>query len=137
MKKTNKIREKVIGLSGGVSGILSFLGSYQVCHNICLILIAMLALIGISVVGMPLLFLTKVALPFWIIAFLLLLVTLFIYFKRRCISGKIMLFNSGLVIAGVPFKQVQSYSFYFMIIGGLFVLVSLIIYVKEKYHKRH
>ena len=62
----NFITEKAATLSSSFSGALSFLGGYQVCHNVCLGIIALLSLIGITIVGMPLLFLTKVAIPFWI-----------------------------------------------------------------------
>jgi len=135
MKKSKHIQEKAVGISSGVSGAVSALGSYQVCHNICLGLIALLSIIGITIVGMPLLFLTKVAIPFWITAFLLLLVTLYFYFTKKCISKNLILFNSGLIIAGVPFKQVQNFSKVFIVIGGLLVLSSLIFYFKNKLYQ--
>ncbi|MEK6861997.1 MAG: hypothetical protein AABY07_08590 [Nanoarchaeota archaeon] len=135
-KKFRYLKEKTVGVSSSISGATSVLGSYQICHNICLGLIALLSIIGITLVGMPLLFLTKVAIPFWIIAFLLLILTLFFYFKKGCISKKLIIFNSGLIIAGIPFKQVLHFSKYFMIIGGLFVTYSLILYFMDKF-KRH
>ena len=67
LKKT--VKEKGTGVLGIFSGIASFLGSYQVCHSACLALISLLSLVGITVAGMPLLFLTQVAIPFWITAF--------------------------------------------------------------------
>lgn len=138
-KKFRYLKEKTVGVSSSISGATSVLGSYQICHNICLGLIALLSIIGITLVGMPLLFLTKVAVPFWIIAAVLLIITLFFYFKRKCISKKLILFNSGLIIAGVPFKQVRNFNKYFMILGGLFVIYSLILYLKDKFkkHKNH
>ena len=64
----NTIKEKVMGATGSVSGVASVFGSWQVCHNICLGLIAVLAVLGVTVTGMPLLFLTKWAIPLWTIA---------------------------------------------------------------------
>jgi len=128
----NKVKEKFIGLAGSASGITSILGSWQVCHNLCLGIIAILAIFGITVIGMPLLFLTKVALPFWIIAVSLFLFILYIYFKKHCISSKLMLFNFGLIIAGIPFQSLQSFSQLFWIIGGTLVVVSISLFVKDK-----
>ena len=133
--KSKNVKEKAISVSSGVSGAVSLLGGYQVCHNICLGIITLLSIIGITVVGMPLLFLTKVAVPFWIVAFLLLMITLFFYYKKKCISKKLILFNSGLIIAGIPFKQVQNFSIIFMITGGLFVLCAFYLFINGKFKK--
>ena len=132
MKPARRFKEKVIGLGGSLSGVTSFLGSYQVCHNLCMGAIALLSVIGIAVVGMPLLFLTKVAVPFWIAAVSLLLVTLFVYLKKRCLSGKLLVFNSGLVVAGVPFRELQHFSLLFWSVGGALVTLSLILFLKDK-----
>ena len=133
--KSKFINEKAIGFSGSVSGATSFLGSYQVCHNLCLWLITLLSLLGITVVGMPLLFLTKVAVPFWTVAFILLLISLYFYYTMKCISKKLLLINTGLIIAGIPFKQFYSYRSYLMIIGTIFVIYGIFLYFKDKYRK--
>ncbi len=130
------IKEKVIGATGSVSGVTSILGSWQVCHNLCLGVIVLLSLIGITVIGMPLLFLTKIAIPLWITAFLLLLVTIGIYLKKRCISNRFILFHSGLVIAGVPFQPLQAYSTLFWIIGGMLGIAGISLFIKDKIQKR-
>ncbi len=89
--KTHK--EKFLNLFSGLSGSLSFLGGWQVCHNLCLGIIALLSLIGITFVGMPLLFLNQYAVYFWSIALLLLIPTLIMYWKnRKCMSTKLILF---------------------------------------------
>ena len=85
------LKEKLIGATGSVSGAASILGSWQICHNICLGLIAALSLIGVTVVGMPLLFLTKIAVPVWSIAVLLLIITTLIYLKKPCISRNLII----------------------------------------------
>ncbi len=131
----NKLVEKTGSVTSAVSGTMSFLGSYQVCHNICLGIIALLSLIGITVVGMPLLFLTKVAIPFWIAAVVLFVITLMFYFKKRCISKSLLMLNSGIIIAGIPFKAVQSYSLIFWITGGSLVILSLLFFIKRKIAK--
>ena len=119
-------KEKLLGISGGFSGSLSVLGSYQVCHNVCMGLISLLTLLGFTVAGMPLLFLTKIAIPFWMIAVMLLITMILLkYAKNMNISEKALLLNSGLIIAGTPFQQVQQFNYIFWIIGGVLVLFSI------------
>lgn len=126
------IKEKITGAAGSITGITSIAGSWQVCHNICLGIIALLGAIGIAVTGMPLIFLTRLAVPFWIIAFVLLSITTGLYIKKKCISKKLLIFNSGLVIAGIPFEALQKFKIVFWAIGGLFAAASLYLFVLDK-----
>ena len=131
------IKDKILGASGSLSGTLSFLGSYQVCHNACLALVAFLTLLGFSVAGMPLLFLTKVAVPFWIAAVAALFLILILkYGKGFNFSEKIILLNSGLVIAGIPFQQLEKFNYIFWIIGGILVVFGIGWYVHDKFKEK-
>ena len=131
------LKEKILGTSGSLTGSLSFLGSYQVCHNVCLALIAFLTFLGFTVAGMPLLFLTKVAIPFWIAAVLLLSVMMILNYKKIIhISDKVILLNSGLIIAGIPFQPIQRFNYVFWVIGGILVVFSIGWYVYEKVGKK-
>ena len=134
----NNIKDKILGASGSLTGSLSFLGSYQVCHNACLALVAFLTFLGFTVAGMPLLFLTKVAIPFWTAAILLLSIMMILKYKKIIhISDKVILLNSGLIIAGMPFQQVQNFNYIFWIAGGVLVIFSVgwYIYGKVNYKK--
>ena len=132
----NSIKDRILGASGSITGSLSFLGGYQVCHNACLALVAFLTFLGFTVAGMPLLFLTKVAVPFWIAALLLLTVTIILNYKKIMkISNKMLLLNSGLIIAGTPFQQVQTFNYIFWITGGVLVALSIGWYFYEKIRK--
>ena len=134
IKIGNGIKEKVLGAAGSISGGLSFLGGYQVCHNVCMGLISLLTLLGFTVAGMPLLFLTKVAVPFWTVAVMLLSTMMLLkYVKKMNISEKALLLNSGLIIAGTPFQQVQQFNYIFWIVGGVLVVFSIGWYVYEKF----
>lgn len=135
-KKAKSVKERIVAVSGSLSGITSFLGSYQVCHNVCMSTIALLSLIGITVVGMPLLFLTKVAVPFWTAAVALLLITVLIYVKKRCVSEKLIIFNSGLIVAGVPFQPFQKSSLILWSVGGALVALSIILFFKTNFSKK-
>lgn len=125
-------KEKLIGATGTLSGFTSILGSWQVCHNICLGIIFALSIVGITITGMPLLFLTKIAVPLWTIAVLLLLATIILYQTRKCISKNLIILNAGLVIAGIPFKNMQQYSVFFWSIGGLISLAAIILFIKDR-----
>ncbi len=129
------VKGKLASLTSSVSGSLSFLGGYQVCHNVCLGIIALLSLIGITIVGMPLLFLQKVAIPLWIGAAALFAVTLGMYVKMRCLSRNLLLLNSGILLASVPFPQVKPVLPLLWITGGAMVIISLLLMVKAKLRK--
>lgn len=134
LKKT--VKEKGTGILGIFSGITSFLGSYQVCHSTCIAIISLLSLVGITIVGMPLLFLTQVAVPFWIGAFVLFGITLGIQLKKKCMSNNLILFNGGVLIAGIPFAPFQNYSIFLWIIGGSLAALSIAFFIKDKLHSR-
>ena len=131
------LKEKILGASGGISGSLSFLGGYQVCHNACLALVAFLTFLGFAAAGMPLLFLTKVATPFWIAAISLLIITLILKYKKIIsLSDKAILLNSGLIVAGVPFQQLQQFNYIFWFIGGTLTIFSIGWFLYDKIGKK-
>ncbi len=129
-------KEKIASSTSTLSGVMSFLGGYQVCHSVCLAIVSLLSLIGITLVGMPLLFLTKVAVPFWIAAVILLAITTLMYLKMRCISRYLLLLNAGILIAGVPFAPFQRYSLALWGVGGSLAVVGLLLFIQEKRRKK-
>ncbi|MDI6720979.1 MAG: hypothetical protein QMD85_01220 [Candidatus Aenigmarchaeota archaeon] len=129
-KNLNK-KEKALSAFSGISGGLSFLGGWQVCHNLCLGIIALLSLIGITVAGMPLLFLTQYAIYFWSAAVLLLVPTLIMYWKnRKCMSGRLVMLNAGIVTASVPF--LQNYQILFWAVGGFLIVASVFLFLRNR-----
>ena len=81
-------------------------------------LVSFLTIIGISIVGMPLIFLQKISVPMWSIAVALLIVSYILKVKYAGISSNLLMLNTGLIIIGVPFKGVQLYAPLFWIMGG-------------------
>ena len=124
--------EKTLAASGTLSGALGFLGGYQVCHSICIALISILAVVGITLNSFPFLFLTKIAVPLWIIAAALLAVTFVVYLKKHCVSRNLLIINSGLIVAGVPFEALQAYRVLFWVVGGVIVLIGIMLFVHKK-----
>ena len=129
------IKERAIGAAGSVSGIASILGSWQACHSVCLALVGFLSILGITVVGMPLVFLTEVAMPVWTVAVILMIIAAILYIKKRCISSRLLVVNSGLIIAGIPFPFLQRFTEIFWVIGGVLVITGIFLFVKDKIHK--
>ena len=100
-------------------------------------LISVLTILGFTVAGMPLLFLTKVAIPFWALALALLIMTIILkYGKNFVFSEKIILLNLGLIIAGTPFQEVEKFNYIFWIVGGSLVLLSFGWYIYDKINKK-
>lgn len=130
------IKERIVAATGSLSGAASILGSWQVCHNVCLFIIAALGLIGITLIGMPLAFFTEIAIPMWSIAVALLLATLYMYYRKMCISRNLIVINSGLIIAGIPFQQLQKFSIFFWAIGGILALAGISLFVRERMQKK-
>ena len=134
MKKHKYFGEKTVGVSSGISGFASVLGSYQVCHALCLGVLALLSAVGIAAVGMPFFFLTKVAVYFWVGALGLLLLTFLLSLKMRCAPHKTLLLNSGLVIAGTPSSLAGEYTTYTLVVGTIGILMSITWYIHGKVH---
>lgn len=130
------VKEKLVGSVGAASGITSALGGYQVCHQLCMTVIALLGVLGITVAGMPLMFLTKVAIPFWIAAVAMLGVLGYFHIKMKCVSGKLLVFNSGLIIAGVPFAPLNQYPAVLWSIGGTLVIVAIGLHLRDRHGKK-
>ncbi len=119
-------KEKILGIGSGTSGGLSILGGSNVCHAACMSIATLLSAVGITISGMPLLFLQKVAIPFWIAAVVMLLVMIVLWkHKGLPFSPKTMLANSGFIIAGTPFQAFRSFQVYFWFIGGFIVIASI------------
>lgn len=136
-KSSTKTRkERFLSLFSGLSGGLSFLGGWQVCHNLCLGIIALLSVIGITVVGMPLLFLTQYAVYFWSAAVIILIPTFILYWKnRKCMSVKLLLLNVGIIIASIPFASLRTYQVVFWLVGGIFITSSVWMFVMPRFQK--
>lgn len=126
------VKERVSGIVGSVSGGASLMGSWQVCHNVCLGLLVALSSIGITVVGMPLAFLTELSLPLWLLAVGLFAVTGIMYLKKKCLSPALLMVNAGLILAGTPFIQTTAFVAIFWIGGGLLVAGGIAFWVRRR-----
>ena len=129
----NHKKEKYINYFSSLSGVSGVFSSYQVCHSICLGVIALLSLIGITLVGFPLLFLQKWALPLWSIALVLFSISIILNLKHKHISRNLLIFNFGAIIVGIPFENLAFLRIYFLIIGFSIIGFSLYLIIKKKF----
>ncbi len=123
-KETKK--SSIVAASGSISGAASVLGSWQVCHSICIGIIIALSTIGITISAFPLLFLTKIAGVMWGFAAVLFAITWYLYRTKGCISSNLLLLNAGLLVMGIPFKALQPFILLFYVVGGALSLSGLV-----------
>lgn len=116
---------------GSISSCAAVLGSWQICHSVCLSLIALLATIGVVIQGMPLLFFNTWQWPLWITAaaFFGLLLYLRFGLRMRSFSDQTVVGNAGLLLAGVPFGGAAQGSL--RMVGLVVVLVTLLRYLSQ------
>lgn len=129
------LKQRMVGITGSLSGVTSVLGSWQVCHTICLGLVGALGLIGITISGMPLFFLTTIAVPVWSMAAFLLAITVYLHVRKKCLPRSLLLFNSGILIAGIPFASLSQSRPVFWIVGGLIAAGGVALFIRQKITK--
>mgnify|MGYP001614207108 CR=1 FL=1 len=126
-------KEKYVSYFSSLSGASGIFSSYQVCHSICLGTIALLSLIGITLTGLPFLFLQALALPLWTIALILFVISLILYIKHKHQNMKnLLVFNFGAIIVGIPFENLVFLRTYFLVIGFSIIIFSLYLIIKKR-----
>src|SRR3989344_2552054 len=130
MKKRKQNHKRIFGIAGGVSGAGSVISAHNVCHALCLAVVAFLSVFGIIVSSDVLMWLQDYNLFFWSMGLLFLGISLvLLYIKGNCISKKMIVLNSGLLIIGFPFLQ----NLIVWIPGILIVLFSVGWYLRDKF----
>lgn len=137
LAKAKGLKEKSLSIISSASGLMGVFSSWTVCHNVCTAAIALLAVIGIAVTGMPLLFLQGVAVPFWTAAVILFAVLLFLKLRKMgCLSGRMLTLNAGLIVFGTPLQPLQQFSLVFRIAGGALVLAAIAMFISGRIRTR-
>lgn len=125
------VGDKKLKAAGTASSLGSFASAHNVCHSLCLGVVAILSVFGIIVSSDILMFLENYNLIFWFMGTFFLGLSFVLYFKfGQCISEKLILFNSGLILFGFPFFR--EFGPMFSIIGGTVSLVAIGLYLKER-----
>lgn len=131
LKRIVKTIGKSTGALNAASGVGSIISAHNICHSICLGVVAILSVFGIIVSSNVLMFLENYNLLFWSMGIFFLATSLLLYIKfGKCISPKMILLNTGLLIVGFPFSLLAQYVFW--IIGGLVATASVAWYIKDR-----
>jgi len=134
-KKNNRAKGRFAGYFGVVSSTGSIISAHNVCHAICLGVVAVLSVFGIAVSSTALMFLQDYNMLFWTMGVLFLLLSLVMYAKfGKCISTRLIIFNAGLVIAGTPF--IPALQLVFWAAGFSIAIFVSAIYIKERLEVR-
>ncbi len=132
MKGKTKLQKdkKLFGIAGTASGAGSIISAHNVCHAVCLAVVAFLSIFGIIVSSDVLMWLENYNLFFWSMGIMFLGISLILYYKMPCcISQKLIIFNTGLIIIGIPFFQnMISWS-----LGNLITTFSIGWYLRNKF----
>ncbi len=125
--------------ASSASGLLATLGSsFQLCHNLCLALMALLASVGILYVGFPFLFLVDYGIYFWGFALLLLVPSVAMRWKNpHCGSGQVLLFNVGVIVAGTPPQFTFGFQPLFWGVGGVVAGTGIARWALERLKRRN
>ncbi len=132
MKKSGRKKDgkKIFGIAGGVSGAGSVISAHNVCHALCMAVVAFLSIFGIIVSADVLMWLQDYNLFFWSMGTVFLGMSLILlYIKGNCISKKMIVLNVGLLIIGFPFLQ----NWIIWAPGILVVLFSIGWYLRDRF----
>lgn len=133
MKTKNRFKKKakVAGIFGSISGTGSIVSAHNVCHALCLAVVALLSVFGIMASSDILMFLENYNLFFWSMGIFFLVLSLALYLKYpNCMPKKMILANSGLLVIGIPY--LPSLNLLFWVVGGIIVFTSVGWYAKDK-----
>ncbi|MBI4450796.1 hypothetical protein HY642_02365 [Candidatus Woesearchaeota archaeon] len=131
--KLHAVKDRVVSWFGGITGFFAALGSAPAtCHTLCMSFIALLAVIGITVTGMPFAFITEYNIVFWSVGATFLGLGWLLWWKHRgCMSGKLLAANAGFIVAGFPFVQ-PPLQYGFWITGAVVVVGAVGLFVGQK-----
>ncbi len=128
------LKSRLLGGGGTASGVLGGIGSiHNVCHSLCVTVVSILAIFGITTSILPLMFLQTYQMYFWIGALVFTALSFYFYLKQKRLVTRdrnLLLINGGLLLFGLPFLQLADYMDFFRFIGGSLALFGLILLSK-------
>lgn len=138
------MRTKVIALKarlfeggGTTSGAFGAIGSvHNVCHSLCVTVVSIAALFGITMNILPLMFLQTYQLYFWWAALVFTAISFYLYLKqrhKRALDRNLLLINFGLLTFGLPLSGwLADYMDVFRFLGGTLALIGLFLLIFGK-----
>ena len=133
------LKTRLLGSGGTTSGVLGGIGSiHNVCHSLCMALVSILAVFGISMNILPLMFLQTYQMYFWLGALVFTLASLHFYLQQRLHVARdrnLLFINVGLLLFGLPFHQLADYMDFFRFAGGSLAIIGLFLILFGKRFK--
>lgn len=138
------MRTKVIALKarlfeggGTTSGLFGAIGSvHNVCHSLCVTVVSIAALFGITMNILPLMFLQTYQTYFWWAALVFTAISFYFYFRqmhRRTFDRNLLIINFGLLTFGLPLSGwLADYMDIFRFFGGTLALSGLFLLIFGK-----
>lgn len=120
---------------GGIaSGVFGAIGSvHNVCHSLCVTVVSIAALFGITMNILPLMFLQTYQLYFWWAALIFTAISFYLYLKqrhKRTLDRNLLLINFGLLTFGLPLSRwLADYMDFFRFFGGALALSGLFLLI--------
>lgn len=125
-----------ISAFGTTSGILGGIGSiHNVCHSLCVTIVSILAIFGITTSILPLMFLQTYRMYFWMGALVFTTTSFYFYLKQKhkvIRDRNLLIINTGLLIFGLPFPQLADYMDFFRFLGGSLVISGILLFLFGK-----
>lgn len=123
------LKTRLFGSGGTTSSVFGAIGSvHNVCHSLCVTVVSMLAIFGITTQILPLMFLQTYQLYFWLGALVFTGASFYFYLKQRhprTFDRNLLFINVGLLTFGMPFKQFSDYMDFFRFIGGSLAIIGV------------
>ncbi len=134
--KALSLKNRLLGSGGTVSGLLGGIGSLSnVCHSLCVSVVSLLAIFGITTQILPLMFLQTYQLYFWSAALVFTALSFYFFLKQKPAIARdrnLLLINAGLLLFGLPFTQVADFQEFFRFIGGSAAIAGVLLFLLEK-----
>ncbi|GEM_PF-2667546 len=127
-------KNRLFGGGGTASGVLGGIGSiHNVCHSLCVSVVSILAIFGITTQILPLMFLMTYQLYFWLAALVFTALSFYFFLKQKppvTRDRNLLFINGGLLLFGLPFTQVAEYMDLFRFMGGSLALLGVFLLFK-------
>lgn len=134
--KVLALKNRLLKGSGTTSGALGAIGSvHNVCHSLCTTVVSILAIFGVTLNILPLMFLQTYQSYFWWAALLFTSLSFYFYRKQTTKVGRdrnLLILNAGLLLFGLPFKQLANYTDFFRFFGGSLAMVGILLFFLGK-----
>lgn len=130
------LKNRLLGSGGTASGVLGGIGSiHNVCHSLCVTVVSILAIFGITTQILPLMFLQTYQMYFWWAALVFTIASAYFYLKIRYPMTRdrnLLIINTGLLIFGLPFAQLADFTDFLRFIGGSVAVIGLFLFIFGK-----